>query len=244
MSFSAPEGCLQYYRQSKGTINSFNWDGTHSRQYMPDQHYSICFKRQSADFELLLKRSLTAPTDSTSVGYSGSGPKKDIEDTASDGDDSDEDMDDDDVESKEIYSKKLCGPGNGCGIHQCSINEKPIDEASTTDNPNTDEPMDDEMPRHLRYDDFLMIPGAIYQSDGQYHRADFYCGSGVGGPDDREGVTVQTTGPFIITFHSDNRTGEVPSKSSGKGVRNELGFSLDYELTNSLEDLPITKPGQ
>ena len=49
---SAPEGCLQYFTDREGLISSFNWDGLNSRQYMPNQHYSICFKRGAADCQV------------------------------------------------------------------------------------------------------------------------------------------------------------------------------------------------
>ena len=48
----APEGCLQYFQDREGTITSFNWDGLNSRQYMPNQHYSICFKRGASDCQV------------------------------------------------------------------------------------------------------------------------------------------------------------------------------------------------
>ena len=49
---TAPEGCLQYFQDREGTITSFNWDGLNSRQYMPNQHYSICFKRGVSDCQV------------------------------------------------------------------------------------------------------------------------------------------------------------------------------------------------
>ena len=59
---------IQTFR--KGTLSSFNWDPTISpqRQYMPKQHYNMCFRRASSDCRLELKRSATAPDFSTSVG--------------------------------------------------------------------------------------------------------------------------------------------------------------------------------
>ena len=50
----APEGCLQYFQDREGTITSFNWDGLNSRQYMPNQHYSICFKRGASDCQVFV----------------------------------------------------------------------------------------------------------------------------------------------------------------------------------------------
>ncbi|XP_063217845.1 uncharacterized protein LOC134528280 [Bacillus rossius redtenbacheri] len=40
----APPGCLQYYTNSTGTFESFNYDGTAGR-YLPELNYAICFKR-------------------------------------------------------------------------------------------------------------------------------------------------------------------------------------------------------
>ena len=64
----APEGCLQYHTQRQGTISSFNWSPTIQRQYYPNQHYSICFRRTASDCRLQLFRSKAAPPYSTSVG--------------------------------------------------------------------------------------------------------------------------------------------------------------------------------
>ena len=54
--FIAPEGCLQYFQDREGTVSSFNWDGLNSRQYMINQHYSICFKRGSSDCQVHIFR--------------------------------------------------------------------------------------------------------------------------------------------------------------------------------------------
>ena len=64
----APEGCLQYHTQRQGTVSSFNWSPTIQRQYYPNQHYSICFRRTASDCRLQLFRSKDAPPYSTSVG--------------------------------------------------------------------------------------------------------------------------------------------------------------------------------
>ena len=57
----APNGCLQYFTSRRGTVSSFNWDAVNRRQYVPDQRYSICFRRQPSDCRLELKRSRNAP---------------------------------------------------------------------------------------------------------------------------------------------------------------------------------------
>lgn len=64
----APQGCLQYFTERQGTFSSFNWDPNRKRQYVPDQRYSICFRKMASDCRLELKRSSTAPAFSTSVG--------------------------------------------------------------------------------------------------------------------------------------------------------------------------------
>ena len=63
----APNGCLQYFTTRRGSVTSFNWDPLNRRQYVPDQRYSICFRRQPSDCRLELKRSRLAPPFSTSV---------------------------------------------------------------------------------------------------------------------------------------------------------------------------------
>ena len=51
-----------------GTVSSFNWDGLNSNQYMKNQRYSICFKREPSDCRLEMMRSRNAPPYSTSIG--------------------------------------------------------------------------------------------------------------------------------------------------------------------------------
>ena len=41
----APNGCLQYFTESGGTIRSFNYDGI--RAYSPNQDYAICIARKA-----------------------------------------------------------------------------------------------------------------------------------------------------------------------------------------------------
>ena len=86
----APDGCLQYFTERRGTISSFNWNPSIKRQYVPNQRYTMCIRREVSDCRLELKRSATAPNFSTSVGrasLSGTG-------TA-------------------IYNNNICGPDNG-----------------------------------------------------------------------------------------------------------------------------------
>ena len=64
----APQGCLQYFSERSGTINSFNWDPATKRQYLPNQRYTICIRKSSIDCRLEVKRSASAPPFSTSVG--------------------------------------------------------------------------------------------------------------------------------------------------------------------------------
>ena len=53
----APNGCLQYFTERRGTVSSFNWDPLNRIQYVPNQRYSMCFRRQASDCRLELKRS-------------------------------------------------------------------------------------------------------------------------------------------------------------------------------------------
>ena len=64
----APQGCLQYFTDRRGTINSFNRDPATNRQYVPNQRYTICIRKSTADCRLEIKRSASAPPFSTSVG--------------------------------------------------------------------------------------------------------------------------------------------------------------------------------
>ena len=43
--FSAPDGCLQYYTEEIGSIESFNWRMQNS-PYPALTNYAICIKRQ------------------------------------------------------------------------------------------------------------------------------------------------------------------------------------------------------
>lgn len=48
----APEGCLQYFPQASGVIESFNFANGNG-VYMGNMKYSICFKRTSKNQQLL-----------------------------------------------------------------------------------------------------------------------------------------------------------------------------------------------
>ncbi|XP_023338043.1 uncharacterized protein LOC111708786 [Eurytemora carolleeae] len=43
----APKGCLQYFTEPAGTIQSFNYDGMNA--YSPNQDYTICVKKETKD---------------------------------------------------------------------------------------------------------------------------------------------------------------------------------------------------
>ena len=86
--------CLQYFTDRRGTVTSFNWDPVSRRQYVPNQRYSICFRRQLSDCRLELKRSRIAPAFSTSVGK--------VPLTA----------------NAQTYSSNICGPENGKVLSQ------------------------------------------------------------------------------------------------------------------------------
>jgi hypothetical protein len=94
---AAPDGCLQYYRERRGTVNSFNWDPSNQRQYVTDQNYAICFRRSASDCRLEVYRSRSAPDFSTSVGRV---PLQ---------------------TNQNIYTTNICGPENGTST-KCSKN--------------------------------------------------------------------------------------------------------------------------
>ena len=88
----APQGCLQYFTDRRGTITSFNWDPAISRQYVTNQRYTMCIRKAASDCRLELKRSVSAPPFSTSVGripFQG---------------------------TQNIYAPTICGPENGIFI--------------------------------------------------------------------------------------------------------------------------------
>ena len=43
--FLAPDGCLQYFTEAQGSIESFNW-AMKSSPYPASTNYAICIKRQ------------------------------------------------------------------------------------------------------------------------------------------------------------------------------------------------------
>ena len=45
--FVSPEGCLQYFSNPAGTIQSFNYDGMNA--YSPNQDYTICVRKATKD---------------------------------------------------------------------------------------------------------------------------------------------------------------------------------------------------
>lgn len=50
--YAAPAGCLQYFPQPEGIIESFNYNGG-TGPYLPNQDYAICFRRREEDTKLL-----------------------------------------------------------------------------------------------------------------------------------------------------------------------------------------------
>ena len=87
----APTGCLQFFRERSGVIKSFNWDNGNQNQYVKNQDYSICIRKNPTDCQLTLVRSPSAPTGSTSIG-----PVRTI-------------------------NSRNCRNDNGCGENECVV---------------------------------------------------------------------------------------------------------------------------
>lgn len=50
-NLTAPNGCLQYFPQPSGVIESFNYNNRRG-PYLPNQDYAICFRKRSADTKI------------------------------------------------------------------------------------------------------------------------------------------------------------------------------------------------
>lgn len=212
----APEGCLQYFTDRQGTINSFNWDPNIKRQYLPNQHYSICF-RQNSFCRLELKRSASAPAFSTSVGQVAVG---------------------------NFNYGANCGPDNGCGATDC--NKFPTGNGnsmtdfifvagayrkSATSNVNNVE---------------MFVVSSYYCGSGiGRDKTDGTTNAPSDGLDDGSGivsdgpftVTFRSDNfPAIINPDTSNNM-MVPSNA-----QSELGFSYDYRLLTSCPDLTFANP--
>lgn len=68
---SGPPGCLQYYTGDTGTIQSFNFPSTDtvglSATHLSNQHYDICFRRNSMKCAICYWPSITAADFSTTA---------------------------------------------------------------------------------------------------------------------------------------------------------------------------------
>lgn len=47
MFLTAPNGCLQYFPQPEGIIESFNYNNNQG-PYLPNQDYAICFRKRAS----------------------------------------------------------------------------------------------------------------------------------------------------------------------------------------------------
>ncbi len=112
------------------------------------------------------------------------------------------------------------------------------------------------------FEDYLQVTGAFLrfptnaQDSDEYLLGSYFCGLGLGrddddgneltGSDDGTGVLVTTSGPFVVVFNADNNPGilrdDLANPGENPNARNELGFSLDYRVSTSCPDLPLTKP--
>jgi len=246
-NLKAPEGCLQYFQDREGTVSSFNWDGLNSRQYMTNQHYSICFKRSSSNCQVSFRRSGAAPPYSTSVGRASGASK------ASSGQNN--------LQTNMNYALDNCGPENGCGAKTCIL----IRDELAANQGNVGDP---------DVNDWLLINGAYRNPillnnnipSNKYVMGSYFCGAGVGrddraqgnnantqdGLDDGTGIIQHVNGPFVIIFHSDGNPGAIRldnNQQTGANVnqnaRNELGFALDYKITSNCARLDfVTPPAQ
>ena len=215
----APNGCLQYFTKRRGSVTSFNWDPLNRRQYVPDQRYSICFRRQPSDCRLELKRSRLAPAFSTSVG------KVPL------------------LANQNIYSNNVCGPENGCGVKECTSFSATAQagmpatfndylqisaayrKQEAANNPNQE----------------IYVLSSYYCGAGVGRDAERQATQDQFDGDD-EGTGIISDGPFILTFNADANPGVLPdagnqNQQQQSEALNELGFSLDYRLSTSCPDL-------
>ncbi|TRY61732.1 hypothetical protein TCAL_01774 [Tigriopus californicus] len=207
-ALKAPDNCLQYFVERRGTIQSFNWRPDLPRVYQKNQNYAICFRREPSDCQMSLKRAQNAPAFSTSVGQATG------------------------------YTK-FCAVDNGCGFEECSKALTGIIGSVTLD--------------HLQINAFhrsSAMPATPVQGKSEYEASAFFCGVGLGadtpgigdGEDIRDGVIVQSKGPFVLRFFTDDENGQpntptVPTPGPQK--INELGFSIDYQIMGNCQNLDI-----
>ena len=121
--------------------------------------------------------------------------------------------------------------------------------------------------------DWLLIPGASYRlpvatggtntNNNLYVLGDYFCGSGIGrdfdgttnnnnnqpdGTDEGTGVILQTNGPFMMVFNTDNVAGAIQpvtnQQNQQQQAKNELGFSLDYDIKSNCNQFDFATPPQ
>jgi hypothetical protein len=104
--------------------------------------------------------------------------------------------------------------------------------------------------------DHLEIGGFVQKTvtaaiSGMYFNAAYFCGVGLGqddgtvanGQDAGEGVIVQSVGPFVLRFVTDNfDSNSITATGAAAGKTAEVGFSIDYSLSTNCPDLTIIEP--
>ena len=171
----------------------------------------------ASDCRLTLKRSELAPDFSTSIGR--------VPLTTG---------------ATQLYS--TCGPENGCGVDQC-LKQQGTGQANNDGD----------------FNDYLQVFAAFGRTRSNLNDPEtftfgaVFCGLGLGrdqavtnqqnsvdGKDDGSGIV--TDGPFIVTFKADNNPGQLAPATGGgtpSGNKNELGFSVQYEISTSCPDLTL-----
>lgn len=94
------------------------------------------------------------------------------------------------------------------------------------------------------------MPTTPVQGKSEYQASAFFCGVGLGadtpaiadGKDIRDGIIVQSKGPFVLRFFTDNEDGQPntpTAPTTGPQKINELGFSIDYQIMGNCQNLDI-----
>jgi len=58
-----PMGCLQYYTEQMGTVNSFNWNGIATSVHLANQDYNVCVRRLANACRICWSPIQTGPAD-------------------------------------------------------------------------------------------------------------------------------------------------------------------------------------
>ena len=219
----APEGCLQYFQDRTGVITSFNWDSGIQRQYVKNQDYAFCVKREASDCQITYKRSPSAPAGSTSVGV--------VRTTGV---------------TTPASRAQNCKNDNGCSEDDCIFSI-----TVPNGNPIITEDRLEVVARYLDTTTTgVAVNTQSYRVSGIFCGVGLgpdNTGTLTGGTtmndgiDDGIGIISQTRGPFVVNFHTDGNAGIIPmtnvNTNNGLTDQSEMGFSIDYSVQASCQDL-------